>query len=71
MSRTLHIAVAALASALVIAAVAPAATAPKTVRGAVGPGFTINLMMHGSFASSDAIEPVRSPPADRLARMLP
>jgi hypothetical protein len=49
MSRTLHIGVAALAGALVIAAVAPGAPAPKTVRGTVGPGFTINLMMHGSF----------------------
>jgi plastocyanin len=47
MSRTLHIAVAALASALVIAAVALAAPAPKTVRGTVGPGFTINLTFGG------------------------
>jgi hypothetical protein len=37
MSRTLHIAIAALAGALVIAAAAPAAPAPKTVRGTVGP----------------------------------
>ena len=47
MSRTLQIAVAALAGALVIAAVAPAAPAPKTVRGTVGPGFTINLTLGG------------------------
>jgi plastocyanin len=47
MSRTLHIAVAALASSLVIPAVAPAAPAPKTVRGTVGPGFTINLTLGG------------------------
>jgi plastocyanin len=47
MSRTLHIAAAALASALVIAAAAPAAPAPKTVRGTVGPGFTIDLTLGG------------------------
>jgi plastocyanin len=48
MSRTLPIAAGTLASALVIAAaVAPAAPAPKTVRGTVGPGFTINLTLGG------------------------
>jgi plastocyanin len=47
MSRTLHIGVAALASTLMIAAVAPAAPAAKTVRGTVGPGFTINLTFGG------------------------
>ena len=47
MSRTLQIAVAALASALAIAAVATAAPAPKAVRGTVGPGFTINLTLAG------------------------
>lgn len=53
MSRTLPIAVAALASALVIAAaVARAAPAPKTVRGTVGPGFTINLTLGGKRVTS-------------------
>ena len=47
MSRTLHIAVAALVTALVIPAAAPAASAPKTVRATVGPGFTINLTLGG------------------------
>jgi plastocyanin len=47
MSHTLHIAVAALASALAIAAVAQATPAPKTVHGTVGPGFTINLTLGG------------------------
>jgi plastocyanin len=47
MFRTLHIGVAALAGALVIAAMAPAAPAPKTVSGTVGPGFTINLTFGG------------------------
>jgi plastocyanin len=47
MSRTLHIGIAALAGTLVIAAVAPAAAAPKTVRGTVGPGFTISLTFGG------------------------
>jgi hypothetical protein len=47
MSRTLLIGVAALGSALTIAAVAPAAAAPNTVRGTVGPGFTISLTFGG------------------------
>jgi hypothetical protein len=47
MSRTLQIAVAALAGALVIAAMATAAPTPKTVRGTVGPGFTIGLTLGG------------------------
>jgi plastocyanin len=53
MSRMLPIAVAALASALVItAAVASAARAPKTVRGTVGPGFTISLTLGGKRVAS-------------------
>jgi hypothetical protein len=48
LSRTLQIAVAALAGALVIAAVAPAAPVPKTVQDTVGPGFTINLTLGGN-----------------------
>jgi plastocyanin len=53
MSRTLPIAAGALASALVIAAaVASAAPAPKTVRGTVGPGFTINLTLGGKRVTS-------------------
>jgi plastocyanin len=47
MSRTLLMGVAALVGALMIAAVATAAPAPKTVRGTVGPGFTINLTFGG------------------------
>jgi plastocyanin len=47
MSRTLPIAVAALVGTLVIAAAAPAAPAPKTLHGTVGPGFTINLTLGG------------------------
>lgn len=49
MSRTLFGVLAALASglALALAASAPAAPAPKTVRGTVGPGFTINLTLDG------------------------
>jgi plastocyanin len=47
MSRTLQIALAALAGVLVTAALAPAASAPKTVRGTVGPGFTIDLTLGG------------------------
>jgi plastocyanin len=52
MSRTLLIAVAALVGALVIAASAPAAPAPKTVHGTVGPGFTINLTLGGKKVST-------------------
>ena len=47
MSRTLQFAVAAFAGALLIAAMASAAPAPKTVRGTVGPGFTIDLKLGG------------------------
>jgi plastocyanin len=52
MSRTLPIAVAALASALVIAAAVARAAPPKTVRGTVGPGFTINLTLGGKKVTS-------------------
>ena len=53
MSRTLPIAVAALATALMIAAAAArGAPAPKTVRGTVGPGFTINLTLGGRRVTS-------------------
>jgi plastocyanin len=52
MSRTLHIAAAtatlATALSLVLAAAAPAAPAIKTVRGSVGPGFTIDLKLAGT-----------------------
>ena len=47
MSRTLQFAATAFVGALVIAAMAPAAPAPKTVRGTVGPGFTIDLDLGG------------------------
>jgi plastocyanin len=47
MLRTFHLAVAAAASALVLAATAPAAPVPKTVQGSVGPGFTITLTVAG------------------------
>jgi plastocyanin len=49
MSRTLRAALAAAAFglALALATAAPAAPSPKTVRGAVGPGFTINLTLGG------------------------
>ncbi len=49
MSRTFHLAVAAAVSglALVLAGAASAAPAPKTVRGTVGPDFTINLTLGG------------------------
>ena len=49
MSRTLRAALAATASGLALApaASAPAAPAPKTVRGTVGPGFTIDLTLGG------------------------
>ena len=47
MSRTLQLAATAFVGALVIAAMAPAAPAPKTVRGTVGPGFTIDLKLGG------------------------
>jgi plastocyanin len=49
MSRTLRAALAATASglALALATSAPAAPAPKTVRGTVGPGFTIDLTLGG------------------------
>jgi plastocyanin len=41
------LACAASALALTLAAVAPAGSAPKTVQGTVGPGFTINLTLGG------------------------
>jgi plastocyanin len=49
MSRTFRASLAAAASGLALALVAsaPAAPAPKTVRGTVGPGFTINLTVGG------------------------
>jgi hypothetical protein len=49
MSRTFHIAIAAAAIglALALAGTAPAASAPKTVQGSVGPGFSINLELCG------------------------
>jgi plastocyanin len=49
MSRTFLIPLAAAAIGLTLAltATAPAAAAPKTVLGTVGPGFTINLTLGG------------------------
>jgi hypothetical protein len=49
MSRTFRTALAAAVGGLALALVAsaPAAPAPKTVRGTVGPGFTINLTLGG------------------------
>jgi hypothetical protein len=49
MSRTMHIAIAAAAIGLAfaLAGLAPAASAPKTVQGSVGPGFTIGLGLGG------------------------
>ena len=49
MLRTFHIAgaVAAIGLALAIASTAPAAAAPKTVQGSVGPGFSIGLELGG------------------------
>lgn len=49
MSRTFRATLAAAGSglALALAATSPAAPAPKTVRGSVGPGFTINLTLGG------------------------
>jgi plastocyanin len=48
MSRTFRIAGAAsVGLALAIATAAPAAAAPKTVQGSVGPGFTIGLELGG------------------------
>jgi plastocyanin len=54
MSRTLPItfAAAALGLALALSATAPAASAPKTVLGTVGPGFTINLTLGGKKATT-------------------
>ena len=49
MSRTFRIAgAAAVAPAIAIASTAPAAAAPKTVQGSVGPGFLIKLELGGS-----------------------
>jgi len=47
MSRTFLIALAAAVSGLALAlvAAAPAASSPKTVRGTVGPSFTISLTL--------------------------
>jgi plastocyanin len=50
MFRTFPVAVA--ASALVLAASAPAAPAPKTMQGSVGPGFTIKLTLGGKKATT-------------------
>lgn len=47
MSRTLRSTLAAAALGLALAATAPAAPAPKTVQGSVGPGFTIKLTLGG------------------------
>jgi len=49
MSRTFRAALAAATGglALALAATSPAAPAVKTVRGSVGPGFTINLALGG------------------------
>jgi uncharacterized cupredoxin-like copper-binding protein len=49
MSRTFRagIAAAVVGLAFALAATAPAAPAPKSVQGAVGPGFTINLRLGG------------------------
>jgi plastocyanin len=49
MSRTFRpvLAAAASAVALALAASSPAAPAPKTVQGSVGPGFTIGLTLGG------------------------
>jgi hypothetical protein len=49
MSRRLRAALAVTASGLALAltATAPAASAPKTVQGTVGPGFTIKLTLAG------------------------
>jgi plastocyanin len=54
MPRTFHLAVAAAATALAlaVAASAPAARAPKTVQGSVGPGFTISLTLGGKKVST-------------------
>ena len=50
MSQTFRAALAAAAGslALALAATAPAAPVPKTVKGTVGPGFTISLALNGS-----------------------
>ena len=49
MFRTLHIAgaAAAVGLALAIAGTAPAAPAPKSIQGSVGPGFSIGLELGG------------------------
>ena len=48
MSRTFRIALAVTAAALAIVVATPGqASGPKTVHGAVGPGFTIQLMLSG------------------------
>jgi plastocyanin len=52
MSRTFSIAIAAAVGALALASTAPAAAAPKTVQGSVGPGFTINLTIGGKKVSA-------------------
>lgn len=52
MSRTFNIAIAAAIGALALSSTAPAAAAPKTVQGSVGPGFTINLTMGGKKVST-------------------
>ena len=51
MSRTFRIALAVTAAALAIVVATPGqASGPKTVHGAVGPGFTIQLMLSGKKA---------------------
>ena len=54
MSRTFRTALAVAASGLALAltATAPATSAPKTVQGSVGPGFTINLTLAGKKVSN-------------------
>lgn len=51
MSRTFNIAIAAAIGAFTLAGTAPAAAAPKTLHGSVGPGFTINLTAAGKAVS--------------------
>ena len=47
MTRTFRAALAVAATGLALTATAPAASAPKTVQGNVGPGFTSNLTLAG------------------------
>jgi len=53
MSRTFRIALAVTAAALAIVVAGPGqASGPKTVNGAVGPGFTIQLKLNGKKVTS-------------------